>query len=700
MERISGRRAGWILGLFALVIALYGLTLYNAQVAQNSAAADNTKTFTTYTIVKAARGELLDASGKVLVTNRACYDLVFNHYVICSANNRNAILLELVQLCRDLDVEYEDHLPVSDDAPFTYTLNDYSSTWQSYFQSYLSIKPRQDSDISAPLLMKKLREYYNIPASWSDRDARAVIGIRYELDLRQGVTNLSNYVFITDVSSHALPDILELSVPGLNAEASVARVYNTKYAAHILGYLGAMDPEQWAYYKTLTYEYEKPDGTVAERQLYSMDALVGQDGFEEAFEEYLHGVDGIRVDVTYVDGTIKESYYTVEPKAGQNVMLTIDIDIQETAEKNLASLIEELRAEGGDKASAQGGAAVVINVKTGEVLACASYPTYDLATFRENYNELLQTPYSPLFNRALLATYAPGSTYKVSMLISAMENGIITAEDEVYDSGVYMEYAAQGFTPHCLIYTNYGWAHGWINAKTALQYSCNYYFYYLADHMKIEMMDRTAQMLGLGEKTGVELFEEQGQRANPETKAELYTGSDSHWYIADQILASIGQSENRFTPIQLCSYAATLANRGVRYKATFLNRVVSADYSDVIVQNTAQVIDRYPISDATYQAYSEGMRMVALGGTAFEYFYDYPIPVACKTGTAETDDDSSGSAAFICYAPFDDPEIAVAVYVEKGGWGSTSAPVARAILDEYFYDVLHGDSDMGENQIG
>ena len=699
MERISGRRAGWILGLFALVIVFYSLTLYNSQVGKDSASVDNTKIFTTYTTVKAARGELLDAYGRVLVTNRACYDLVFNHYVICSANNRNAILLELVQLCRELDVEYEDHLPVSADAPFTYTLNDYSSSWQGYFQSYLSIKPRQDSDISAPLLMKKLREYYNIPNSWSDRDARAVIGIRYELDLRQGVTNLPNYVFITDVNSEALPDILELSVPGLNPEASVARVYNTKYAAHILGYLGAMDPKQWEYYKTLTYEYEKADGTIAERQLYSMDALVGQDGFEAAFEEYLHGVDGIRVDVTYVDGTIKESYYTVQPKAGQNVMLTIDVDIQETAEKSLAALIEDMRESEGELSKAEGGAAVVMNVKTGEVLACASYPTYDLSTFRQDYNELLNTPYAPLFNRALLAAYAPGSTYKVSMLIAAMEDGLITPEDEIYDSGVFLKYADSGFKPECLVYTNYGYAHGSIDAKTALMYSCNYFFYDLADRIGIDVMDYWAQKLGLGEKTGVELFEELGHRANPETKASLHSGSDAQWYIADQILASIGQSENRFTPIQLCSYAATLANRGVRYKATFLNRVVSSDYKNIIVQNSTQILSEVTISDSTYDTYTTGMRLVALGGTAYEYFYDYPIRIACKTGTAE-DESGTGSAAFVCYAPFDDPEIAVAVYIEKGGYGSHGATVARDVLDEYFYDVLHGDAGTGENEIG
>ena len=699
MERISGKRAGLILALFAVVIALFGLKLYDSQVVDNNGTVDNVKTFTTYTIVKAARGEILDRNGNVLVTNRASYDLVFNHYVICSAGNRNAILLELVQLCRELGVSYADHLPVSDDAPFTYTLNDYSSTWQGYFQSYLSIKPRLDSDITAPLLMKQLRAYYNIPADWSDADARAVIGIRYELDLRQGVTNLSNYVFVTDVSSGALPEILELSVPGLKAEASVTRVYNTDYAAHILGYLGAMNSDQWAYYKTLTYEYTASDGTVKERQLYSMDALVGQDGLEEAFEEYLHGVDGVRVDVTYMDGTIKESYYTVEPRAGQNVVLSVDIQVQETAEKNLASLIEDLRASGGDGADAEGGAVVVMNVKTGEVLACASYPTYNLSTFRQDYNQLLQTPYAPLYNRALLAIYPPGSTYKMSTLIAAIDSGIIGIDDEVFDSGVYKEYESSGFHPQCLQYTNYGYGHGYINSLVALQKSCNYYFYYLGDKLSIEAMDATAQALGLGEKTGVELYEDPGRRANPTTKAKLYKGDKARWYIADQILAAIGQSDNRFTPMQLCMYTATLANRGVRYKATFLSRVLSADYGSVVYENEVEQVSSLPISDEAYAAYTQGMRLVAKSGTASRYFSNYPIAVAAKTGTAETGV-GSDNAAFVCYAPYEDPEIAVVVYIEKGGHGSTAAAVGKAILDEYFYDVLHEDNSVGENQIG
>ena len=698
MERMTRKRAGILLALFVVVIAIFGFKLYDLQVIDTGGTVDNATTYTIYTTVKAARGELLDRKGNVLVTNRASYDLVFNHYVICSAQGRNAILLELVQLCRELGVDYIDHFPVSEDAPFSYTLTEWPSTWQSYFQSYLTKKPKLDSDITAPLLMKQLREYYNIPEDWSDEDARAVIGVRYELDLRQGVVNsLSSYVFMEDVSSDHLAAILELNVPGLRTEASWVRVYNTTYAAHILGFLGAMNSDQWAYYKTLTYV----DANGEDRALYSMDALVGQSGLEQAFEEYLHGIDGIRKDVVAADGTILSSEYTVQPQPGRNVELSIDINVQTAAEESMAELITSLRGTGGDGSDAEGGAVVVMNVKTGEILACPSYPTYDMSTFREDYNDLMEAEFAPMYNRALQAIYPPGSTYKMSMVISAIDSGTIGMYDEVFDSGKYMEYASANFTPPCLQYTNYGYGHGWINAMGALEKSCNYYFYYLADHMKIEVMDATAAALGLGEYTGVELYEEPGRRANPTTKAALYRGDDKRWYISDQILAAIGQSDNRFTPLQLCVYTATLANRGVRYEATFLSRVLSADYTGVVYETEPVILSTLQISDEAYSAYTQGMRLVALSGTAKKYFSNYPIEVAAKTGTAETGLlTGSDNGAFVCYAPYDDPEIAVVVYGEKAGHGSTVAQIGKAVLDTYFYDEIYGDVNVGENEIG
>ncbi len=700
MERITRRRAGFLLAFFACIVFFFALRLYKLQILDVDDDADNTKTFTIYTQVKAARGDILDRNGNKLVTNRASYDLVFNHYVILSADGTNNYLRELVQLCRELDIEYNDHFPITKEAPFSYTLSDYNSTWQSYFQAYLSDK-RMDSDITAPLLIKNLRSRYNIPEDWTDADARAVIGLRYELALRQGLTNLPVYVFIEDAASDSLSAVLELNIPGLKTEKSTVREYSTKYAAHVLGYCSAMTAEQWEYYKTLTDE----DGN----QLYSMDAMVGQSGLEAAFEEYLHGVDGLRVDVVRVDGSIVKQYYVEgrEPQAGKNVELTIDLNLQRTAEDYMDKLITALQAtaiegEYVDGADISGGAVVVMDVKTGAVLACASYPTYDPSTFFEDYNDLLEADFAPLYNRALQAVYPPGSTYKMTMVVAGIDSGIIDYDTTITDKGVYKKYAPS-FTANCLTYTRYGNTHGTINAVTALEKSCNYFFYALADmdNMSVQYIDNTAKYLGLGEASGVELPEKLGHRANPTEKAKLYQGDEGRWYAADQIMMSIGQSINLFSPMQLCVYTSTLANQGIRYKATFLKQVVSADYQERIYVNSPQIVSTLNISDEAYRAYTEGMRAAGQTGTARRIFAGYPIDVAAKTGTAQHGNGSntSDNGAFVCFAPIDDPEIAIAVYGEKAGHGYTMGEIAKAVMDAYFVDYTVGDVITNENGI-
>ena len=704
MERITRTRMTILLVCFCLILAFFALHLYNLQIVQTGGDTDNVKKFYTVTRVKAARGDILDRNGNILVSNRATYDLVFNHFVIVSTENTNAHLLRLVQMCRSMNAEYIDHFPVSEDAPFSYTLSEYPASWQSHFQAYLpSVAGGLDSDISAPVLMRTLRRFYDIPEDWSDADARAVIGIRYELRLRQGLSNLPNYVFMEDVDNRVLSAILELGVPGLKTEESMVRVYNTKYAAHILGYIGQVTAEQW-------------NNIYKEKEGYEKDTLVGQSGFEEAFEAYLHGTDGYRVDVTAVDGTLLEQYYQKDaetgeekrPQSGKNVELTIDLNLQTTAEESLDALITELRLTDTnpdddkipDGADIQGGAVVVMDVKTGQVLACASYPTYDLSTFRDDWDELKDAQYAPLYNRALMATYPPGSTYKMSMLISAMHSGLVSPSTTIRDKGVFTKY--KDYMPKCLHYSKYGLSHGLVNGAYALCVSCNYYFYDIGDRINWDIVDTTAKGLGLGESTGIELAERTGHRANAETKKLLYSDPDTNgWYPADRLAASIGQSDNRFTPMQLCVYTSTLANRGTRYKATFLNRVVSSDYQKLEYVNEPVVLSQFSISDNAYTAYTQGMWQVAHAsdGTGRKILKNYPIKVAAKTGTAETDAAGSDNGAFVCYAPFDNPEIAIAVYGEKAGHGSTMGQIAKALLDTYFVDEIVGDATTGENEV-
>ncbi|MBE6933527.1 MAG: hypothetical protein E7462_00505 [Ruminococcaceae bacterium] len=706
MERITRFRVTVILGLFCLLLGFFCLRLYNVQIIKTGGNTDNVKKFYTVTRVKAARGDLLDRNGNVLITNRATYDMVFNHFVITSNSNTNAHLLKLVTLCREMGEEYIEHFPVTKEAPFQYTLDEVGASGQKHFQAYLPVVAGGlDSDITAPVLIRTLRQYYKIPDSWSDEDARAVIGLRYELRLRQDITNLPNYIFMEDVDNRVLAAILELGIPGLNTEESMVRVYNTEYGAHILGYIGAITADQW-------------ESTYKNKENYEKDALVGQSGFEEAFEEYLHGIDGYRVDVVTAEGDLIEQYYQrdketneeLRPIAGKNVELTIDLNLQTTAEEQLAALITSLREtvdtnpdddEIPDGADAEGGSVVVMDVKTGQVLACASYPTYNLSTFREDYNDLLQEPFAPMFNRALMATYSPGSTYKMSMVIAGINSNIISSKTEYEDKGVFTKYP--GYTANCLTWTSSGRTHGHVNSSYALCVSCNYYFYMLADEIggdRWDVVDSTARHLGLGEKTGVELFEYVGYRANAETKAKLHPQEgESGFYPADRIQASIGQSDNKFTPMQLCVYTSTLANRGTRYKATFLNRVVSADYKTLEFVNEPEIVSKFEISDDAYRAYTQGMRDVATSGTARTILANYPIAVAAKTGTAETDSGGSDNGAFVCYAPYDDPEIAIVVYGEKAGHGRTMGQIAKALLDTYFEKELAGNLPSGENQL-
>ena len=699
MERMTRLRARILLGLFAFIMVLYAMRLFNLQIISTDGNTDNTTYYTTVTTVRAARGDILDRNGKVLVGNRASYDLVFNHFVIKSADNRNEYLYTLLKKCEELGVEHQDHLPVTTTRPFEYTLSDYSTAWQGYYQNYMSDRS-WDPDVTAPLLIEKMRTLYAIPEEWTEEEARAVIGLRYEFDLR-GVTKLPSYVFISDVNSEDLAAILELNTPGLMVESSTVREYHTTYGAHILGYMGAMTDAEWQENQKLGY---------------SMDADVGKSGFEQAFETYLHGIDGQRLDKVTKEGTIVSQQYLEgkEPVAGNNVETTIDIDLQKVAEDALSQRMKEITDPNintggeGEGIDAQGAAVVVMKVKTGEILACASYPTFNLATMKEDWDAINSDDLKPLFNRAFGATYAPGSTYKMCTLVAAMENvygptnpkagqPIYAPGETIYDTGVFSHDDFPDFHPTCLFYSSSYGSHGDLTAQDALKVSCNLFFYELGYRMTIGMMDETAKGFGLGEPTGIELTEKVGWRANEASKKASYKNSaDAAWNGGDRVLCAIGQSENRFTPLQLAVYTCTLANQGTRYRATFLNRVTSSDYRTLVYSNSPEVVSKMNISDTTYNTYVDGMRRVVtmIGGTATTCFggpkdedntqWPSKITVCAKTGTAQHSSGGSDHGVFVCFAPMDDPEVAIAIFGEKTAHGSSMAPVAEPILKAYF----------------
>ncbi len=737
MERVSRFRAILLLVLFAFILVLFSGRLFVLQIIETDGNTDNTQTYTTLTTVRAARGDILDRNGNVLVGNRASYDLVFNHYVIDSYPQRNEALYRLVQTSRELGVEYFDHFPVTRKPPFDYTLTELNSSWQNHFQSFM-VYWGLDSDISAPLLVEKMRDRYNIPETWSDEDARAVVGFLYEFDLR-GISNLPTYTFLEDVDDDDLSALLELNTPGLMVESSTVREYHTKYAAHVIGYLGGMSSDQWE-------EFKKQD--------YSMDALVGQTGFEMAFEEYLHGIDGTRVDIVNKDGATVDQFWAIEtvdgkqitkePVAGNNVETTLDITLQQIVEEALDEVMHKIidpawNTEEGENTGldAEGAAVIVMECKTGNILACASYPTYNLATMLDDWKEINEDPMKPLFNRAYGAEYPPGSTFKMCTLIAAMENRVknkggvkpvgswvLDPGELIRDEGVYSKY--EGFAPTCLLWTSSRACHrapggGDIDGSWALCYSCNYFFYELGDRLTWEMVADTAQALGLGVPTGIELIEKPGALNTPDQKRKVYgSGINGNFAAGDRILGAIGQGENRFTPMQLAVYASTLANKGTRMKATFLSRVVSSDYRTLIFENQPEVVSQLEMQSTTVSTYFDGMRKVITqaGGTAQKYFGGYAdqiqdedgvwpmkneIIVYAKTGTAEHASGGSDHGIFVCFshrAGETEPDLAIAIFGEKVAHGSSLAPIAEQVIMAYYEMTAASEVTAFENQAG
>ena len=689
MERITRFRAMALLLIFALILSFFAVRMYSLQILGTGKVVDNASAYTIEIRVRASRGDILDVHGNKLVGNRASYNMVFNSYVLLSSDNPNESLRRLVNLCAEQGIEYEDHFPVTKERPYEYCHDEFNSSWQDYFLAYLA-DVDIDSDISANRLMKALRSRYRIPDEWTDEEARRVIGLRYELALRSEITNLASYEFIVDVTDQNMTAILELNTPGLTAEVSTVREYYTDYAAHVLGYVSKMDAADWEIYKEKGYE---------------MDAYVGKAGLEKAYEDVLHGTDGLLRRTVDKNGNIISEYWVKEPVSGMNVETSIDINAQMAAEDAMEAEVRRIAEQNGIDGAGKGsditGAAVVaVEVKTGKILVCASYPSYDLETFLEDYNDLLADESRPLNNRALGLAYPPGSTFKICMTIAGIDAGIINKGYTITDQGVYTKY--DGFSPTCMIWANRGATHGTIDVTEALRDSCNYYFYTLGDMMAVETMDAVAKGLGLGESTGVELYEETGQRANAETKKALY-GEDSYWYKADSVMAAIGQSDHAYTPLQMAVYVATVANKGTRLAATFMNRVVSSDYSTLVEEGLPKVMSTMEISDEAYEAVVEGMLKVTQDplGTANAYFYDWnmDINVCGKTGTAEHGSGGSNHGAFVCFAPAEDPQIAIAVYGEHAGQGGNLSVVAKAIMEVYFSGEEASDVDTYENKV-
>lgn len=680
MDRTYRVRNGIIVFLIFLIAVIYGIRLFSLQLTatdDNAYGSSDTTTYIQY--VAAARGEILDRHGNVLVRNRATYNVTLQSFVLFNADDPNGYLLQLAETCLENGIEYEETLPLSQTTPYMYTLDELSSTDQYYYRKFL-LSRGWDADMTAENLAKKLKSAYHISDEYTEEQARLIMGLRYELDL-PNYANASTYTPVKDISADQLAILKELGIPGMDVETTSVREFNTTVAAQILGHVGLMD----------SGEYE----STYEELGYSMDATVGKDGMEAAFEEYLHGTDGKKVVTVTSDGTVVDEYWEVEPESGANVVTTIDIGLQEVAEESLAKYIQAMAEKGREKngndtedangSDAKSGSVVVMNVNSGEVLCAANYPTYDPNDYAEMYDELLQADGDPLANRALTYALAPGSTFKMMTALAAMRNGI-DPSFSVDDTGLYTVYSDEGFTGKCWIYSaSYPAGHGVLDMRGALANSCNVYFYTLVEKFSMDEIDKVAESYGFGQSSGSEIADNTGMLASEEAKKAVYSNEDDQkWTAADKAMGAIGQSVTTATPIQLCRYVATLANKGTLYNATFLRRAVSSDFQTLVEANSYTPVDTGLISDAEYQVIKDGMVECATDGTAATYFENYGISVACKTGTAQHGNGGSDNASFVCWAPADDPEIAIAVYVEHGDTGGYFSQVAQDIMNYYF----------------
>lgn len=693
-----GRVAAMACGML-LLLTVYLVFLYKLQIVEGEAYYNRSNELqSSDRVVTAARGNILDRYGRVLVSNAECYNIKIDSDKLFANADPNAVILELVEMVGGFGDSYTDDLPVSELPPFEYK-EDMTEIQRTMLKAYFK-RHGLPEDSTAVELMSYMRTRYGIDNSYSAEEMRIIAGVRYSINVRYAI-NTGDYIFVEDASMQLITSIMENKLTGIEVERAYVRRYNTEYAAHILGYTGLMTQEEFEKYSLRNY---------------ANNALVGKDGVEYAFEDYLHGKDGKVRETRNAAGTIVSTVYLEEPVPGSHVYLTIDSVLQEQVERILNNgvnilkkNVEQERAEGlangtydpDIKDEITGAAIVVVEVDTGEPLAIASWPTYDVSTIIDKYQELMETPNAPLFNRALMGAYAPGSAFKPCTAISALTKGIINTEYKVKCQGVFTRYAAEGYAPECWIWNSIKGEHhmhGEDNVTLAIRDSCNYFFYTIGNELGVDDMGKTAHDFGLGVSTGIELVETLGNMSNRENHMD-YQGTE--WRIGDTLQAAIGQSDSIFSPIQLAEYAATIANRGTRHTASILKTVRNFDYSEKIYEREAEVMSTVDTADYNWAAVHEGMYLVlndfSVNSKNAEVWANCPWITAGKTGTAQKGEGIRNDGIFLCFAPYRDPEIAIAVVVERGGAGANTQFMARQIMDAYI--TIKSYSDTSEHEM-
>ena len=662
-----------ILTILVYIVGIVLLAqLFNLQIVHGEEYRETSNTkLTRESVLKADRGSIKDSSGTMLATVDAQYSIVLYKTKV---NNEtlNTTILKLLNILSTNGDSYVDNFLI-DVNPYRFKLEEEES--QKKWKKANNI----DEDATAEEAFNYFKNKYDI-ASDNVEDIRKILAIRYEISYK-GYSSTKSIEIASNISRQSLEQIKERNAEfsGVEVVETPVRVYPQKTtASHILGRIGRIESNELE----------------GNEDIYNQNDIIGKSGIEYVFEKYLKGTDGVKQIDMNVDGTITDEYVSKEAVSGSDVILTIDSKLQAVTEQALADNINKIANHGFSQENnpADAGAAVVLNVKTGEVIAMASYPDYDPSAFvngidTNTWNYYINGDTKPLENKAISAMYSPGSTYKMVTALAGLETGTITPKTKINDTGVFRKYNSSW---KC--WNRHG--HGYLNVSQAIEHSCNYFFYDLGDRLGIDNLAKYSYYLGLGHKTGIEL---KGEIDGVLASNEIAKQENRVWNPGETISAAIGQSYNTFTPLQMAKYVAMIANRGKNLDVTIVKSIINPDGSEVSRDEyesyvneklglQQENVEEMNFKEENIEAILEGMRGVTSesGGTAYSTFRNFNIEVGGKTGSAQTGVQGKTNAWFVGFAPFDDPEIAIVVFVRNGGHGSYTAEVARDIIAQYF----------------
>lgn len=663
-----------------VISVIFIATLFNLQIVngENYREQSEKRMLRTKNIT-APRGEIYDRNGVILATNKLSYDVEL-YKVRVSTKEQNDGILRLVEILNENSDKVYSTFPVNDDLNgFNFENTEEEQKWKK--------EMKLDSTLTFDQVIDKYIEKYELQ-DYSDNRLNQIkmIEIKYEANLN-GYSLFNSATIAKDISQKSVAKIGEekYKIYGISIVSVPKRYYpNGNLLSHTIGYVS----------KISSTEYEKK-----KEQGYNVNSVIGKAGIEQSFEKYLRGNDGVIKEETDTLGNVSSQTETTEAKSGDNVTLTIDYRLQKVAEESLLNTINGLQngtLVGKKFSDANAGAVVVLDVDSGEVLASASYPTYDINSLiggisLKDWNALQNNSLHPMLNRVVSGTYSPGSTFKMLVGMAGLMNGKITVDEKYYDPGIY----PYGYHPKCWLYTDRHMTHGWINIEGAIKGSCNCYFYEVGRRIGISEIVKYAKLFGLGQKTGIELSgEAAGTIAGADDKSE--DGLKSPWYLGDTLSAAIGQSGSSYTPIQLANYIATIANGGKLNKVSLIKSVDNevagtseslADINKYTSEYTGVNFEEKDlnINSEYIDAIKKGMLSVTseTGGTSYIVFKNSDIQVAGKTGTAQVPN-GNNNGIFVGFAPYDNPKIAVVAVIEHGGEGTYTANVVKPIMEEYF----------------